>query len=297
MNLNFGHLQYFHAVAESGGLTVAATALGVQASTVSAQVHALEEELGVQLFTRRGRSLVLSDAGRRLHRHTKRLFAVADELIASMGGEAERGARQRVVIGVSEDVAKLEAARILAPLFRDDEPRLYPVVREASDEQLAAELVAGLLDVVVSSETPAMTGDRRIRSVVLDTCRVVLVGRPSVAGTLRPGFPDSLARARLVLPGSGSPLRTELEAWLRARELWPDILAEIADGAMLKALVRTLDALIPVPESIVPEVFSIYGLEAVGVLDGTSVRYVASVVAGQQRERTLELLRDAAGRT
>lgn len=296
MNLNFGHLQYFHAVAEAGGLTAAAAALGVQPSTVSAQVHALEEELGVQLFTRRGRGLALSDTGRRLHRHTKRLFAVADELMASIGGEPERAARQRVVIGVSEDVAKLEAARILEPLFREDEPRLYPVVREASDEQLAAELVAGLLDVVLSCDAPAMTGDRRIRSVVLDACPVALVGRPSVVGKVREGFPESLARARLILPGSGSPLRTALEAWLRERDLWPDVVGEVADGAMLKALVRTLDALIPVPESIVPEVFHLYGLEAAGVLEGTTVPYTASVVAGQQRERTLELLVAAARR-
>ena len=49
-HLNYGHLQYFWAVAREGHLTRAAESLHVSQSAVSAQIRRLEESLGRQLF-------------------------------------------------------------------------------------------------------------------------------------------------------------------------------------------------------------------------------------------------------
>lgn len=62
--LNLHHLRLFRAVASDGTLTGAARALNLSQSALSIQIKALEASLGQDLFERRGRGLVLTEAGR-----------------------------------------------------------------------------------------------------------------------------------------------------------------------------------------------------------------------------------------
>jgi LysR family transcriptional regulator, regulator for metE and metH len=59
-------LRLVQAVAESGGATAAAKQLHLSQSAVSHQLRSLEERLGIELFRRRGRSLHITAAGRKL---------------------------------------------------------------------------------------------------------------------------------------------------------------------------------------------------------------------------------------
>ncbi|MEZ5231742.1 MAG: LysR family transcriptional regulator [Acidimicrobiales bacterium] len=68
-DLNYHHLRYFWAVAKEGNLTRAARQLHVSQSSLSAQIKQLETQLGQPLFTRTGRSLTLTDAGRLAFAH------------------------------------------------------------------------------------------------------------------------------------------------------------------------------------------------------------------------------------
>ena len=65
-SMNWDHLQYFLAVAKDGRLVVAARSLGVNHTTVSRRIQALERELGVQLFTRNKIGFELTEAGLQL---------------------------------------------------------------------------------------------------------------------------------------------------------------------------------------------------------------------------------------
>lgn len=62
-SMNWDHLQYFLALAKDGRLIVAGRSLGVNHTTVSRRIQALEREMGVQLFNRNNVGFELTEAG------------------------------------------------------------------------------------------------------------------------------------------------------------------------------------------------------------------------------------------
>lgn len=86
-------LTVFAAVAERGGFTAAAKALGVSKATVSKAVTELERQLGVSLFNRTTRRLSLTSAGSRAFERVGRILTEADALAeeAAETGQSPRG--------------------------------------------------------------------------------------------------------------------------------------------------------------------------------------------------------------
>lgn len=84
MALDWDKLRIFHAAAEAGSFTHAASALNLSQSAISRQVAALEQEIGSPLFHRHARGLVLSEPGELLYQTTtdvlKRLESVRMQL-------------------------------------------------------------------------------------------------------------------------------------------------------------------------------------------------------------------------
>ena len=97
--LNLHHLRLFRAVARDGTLTGAARALNISQSAVSTQIKSLEAALGHDLFERRGRNLVLSEAGRIALDHADEVFraAYAHQVPWFVGWQERAGAFDRPV--------------------------------------------------------------------------------------------------------------------------------------------------------------------------------------------------------
>ena len=72
--LNYHHLHYFWMVAREGGLAPAAAKLRLSPPTLSAQINALEEALGEDLFAKQGRRLVLTETGQVAYRYAEEIF-------------------------------------------------------------------------------------------------------------------------------------------------------------------------------------------------------------------------------
>ena len=75
-------LRSFHAVAREGGFTAASRILNIGQPTISDQVKALEQQFGIELFHRRGRTITLTDTGLGLLEITQDIFGHEDEAIA-----------------------------------------------------------------------------------------------------------------------------------------------------------------------------------------------------------------------
>ncbi|WP_321490951.1 LysR substrate-binding domain-containing protein [uncultured Hyphomonas sp.] len=87
--MDWGKLRSFHAAAEAGSLTSAGDRLGISQSAVSRQIAALEETLGVSLFQRHARGLVLTDAGHTLFRSTMEMAQAAQSANTALRDQQE----------------------------------------------------------------------------------------------------------------------------------------------------------------------------------------------------------------
>ncbi len=73
--MDWDKLRIFHAVAEAGSFTHAGRALNLSQSAISRQISGLEESLGVKLFHRHARGLLLTEQGDLLHQTARSIFA------------------------------------------------------------------------------------------------------------------------------------------------------------------------------------------------------------------------------
>ncbi|MGH1464495.1 MAG: LysR family transcriptional regulator [Cognatishimia sp.] len=86
---DWNHIRAFLATAETGSLSAAARHLGLTQPTLSRQVAALEEELGIMLFERIGRTLELTQAGVEMLEHTRRMGEAADQVSLVATGQSQ----------------------------------------------------------------------------------------------------------------------------------------------------------------------------------------------------------------
>jgi DNA-binding transcriptional LysR family regulator len=88
--MDWDKLKVFHAAAEAGSFTHAGEQLGLSQSAVSRQVSALEQELGVSLFHRHARGLILTEQGELLHRTAHEVFMKLEAARAKLTDSRER---------------------------------------------------------------------------------------------------------------------------------------------------------------------------------------------------------------
>src|ERR1700750_1856127 len=118
--MDWDKLKTFHYAAETGSLTAAAEKLGVSQSSVSRQIAALESGMGVPLFQRHARGLLLTGPGMALREHTREMSAAA--MIAE---SALKDARDKVMGDLRITAPVAFGATWLAPRLADF-AELYP---------------------------------------------------------------------------------------------------------------------------------------------------------------------------
>ena len=104
VNFDWNQVRAFLATVEEGSLSAAARALGLTQPTLGRQVSALEEELGVTLFERSGRTLILTPTGQALAEHVRAMGEAATRLSLVASGQSQ-SVEGRVKVTASEGYA------------------------------------------------------------------------------------------------------------------------------------------------------------------------------------------------
>lgn len=164
-------LRYFVAVAEELHFRRAAERLYVAQPAVSEQVRKLEAELGVQLFERTNRSVVITDAGAALLEEGRLVLEQAETAQRAARGAGDRiGARLR--IGHLPDALPPEVPRALAHL-RGNAATVRVSTESAPAARLADAVRAGRLDAAVV-DLPVATHGLRVTPLAMQHLMVAL---------------------------------------------------------------------------------------------------------------------------
>jgi LysR family transcriptional activator of nhaA len=260
-------------VAKEGGVTRASERLHLTPQTISAQLSQLEEQLGATLFTRVGRNLELTDVGRLV-------MSYADEIF-SLGGELEEvlhqlpaGRPQLFRVGVVDVLPKSIAHRILAPALQMTDT-LHMVCREASLDNLLAELTVHRLDLVLADRPIPPTVSTRGFSHTLGECAIAFFATPALSRQLEGEFPRCLDGAPLLLPSTGNQLRAGIDQWLERQHIHPRLVAEFDDSALMKAFGQEGGGIFIAPTAIASEVERQHEVEMIGRVDEVKAHFYA----------------------
>lgn len=178
MNLN--HLQAFLSLGETLNFTRAAKTLGITQPSISRQIKALEEQLGIPLFHRDHHRVALTPEGNDLRASLQPLLEEVQNRIRASRDRSE-AVDGPLAFGCLPEVGQHFFMKLLVA-FRDQHPRIDLRIRFAMDDDIAQRLKSGLLDFGVV-RAPLL--GESLRSYKLMEERAVLVTRASNPGTLK----------------------------------------------------------------------------------------------------------------
>lgn len=258
-SLNLHHLRLFRAVAAEGTVTGAARQLNLSPSALSTQLRTLEDSLGHPLFERRGRGLILTEAGRIALDHAVAIFRLAEDLSATLRNAG--GGQRALRVGALATLSRNFQIGFLRPLL--GRPDVEIVLRSGSQGELLRGLDSLALDVVLTNLAPPRDAASPYLIHRLDEQVVSLIGTPA---RLRPTQGDDsgsgvplatlLTRNPLILPTPETALRATFDALVAQLGISVRIAAEVDDMAMIRLMVREDAGLAVIPPIVVRDELS-----------------------------------------
>ncbi|QMV00889.1 LysR family transcriptional regulator [Devosia sp. D6-9] len=189
--MDWNLIRAFLATAETGSLSAAARELKLTQPTLSRQVSALEASLGILLFDRVGRSLVLTPSGKDLLVHVRRMGEAAEELALVASGQAQ-SVEGLVKISASDIVA----AYVLPLLLRQLHERAPGIRVEVVASNGLSDILRREADIAIRHVRPAQPDlvARRCR----DSAAHLYAARSYLVARGRPERVEDLATADFV---------------------------------------------------------------------------------------------------
>src|SRR5262245_11599276 len=216
--MELSDLHIFRSVVQAGGITRAAEKLHRVQSNVTTRVRQLEQELGVELFTRDGKRLHLSPAGKVLLDYADRLLDLAGEARDAVHDAKPRGLFR---LGAMESTASMRLPGAL-----HDYLRLYPDVKlelhTDNTPHLAASVLNGELDAAVVAEPVA---DAPFEKVPLFEEEIVIIASAGHKPIKSPRDTDPLA---VLAFEPGCAYRHRLEEWFKRNDEMPERIIEMS---------------------------------------------------------------------
>jgi LysR family transcriptional activator of nhaA len=290
--LNYQHLLYFHTVVRTGSIARASAELALSPPTISAQLRALEERLGEQLLSKKGRRLHPTDVGRVVYEYADEIFRTGRELMETL--ERHPSERPlRLTAGIDDVLPKEIGYAILEPaLGIGRSVRL--VCREGSLERLVAQLAVHEVDVVISDAPITPSVAVHAFNHPLGSCNVVWMSGPTLGKKLRRGFPASLDDAPVLLPTNDTAMRRSLDAWLEKQNTHPVMAGEFEDYALLREFARAGHGFAPVPTVLEERFQREFGLVSIGVAQGVKAEFYAISIERRIKHPAVAAITDVA---
>lgn len=215
--MDHGHLRAFEAFARHLSFTAAARELHLSQPALFVQVQKLARDVGVALYTKRGRALALTPAGARVLLHARTAHEADAALLAEVRGETPT---TPLVIATGEGAW----LHLVGPRLGRHAGRARILVRDRDATIAAVRSGEAHLGVTVADDDLA---DLSTEPLVRSAPHVLLPRTHRLARRVSLRIED-LRDVPLVLPPSGGPFRATLDAAFRAHAFEPAIALEAA---------------------------------------------------------------------
>jgi LysR family transcriptional activator of nhaA len=275
--LNYHHLYYFKVIATEGSISRAADKLRLGQPTLSAQLKLFEDTIGVKLFDRQHKKLILNDTGRVALAYANEIFRTGSEMIEVLNDRLVP-TRTHVQIGALDSVPKALILKVVRRLLSLG-PCTVSILEGRADE-LIREVTLHKIDLFVSDHPPIRSEGERLFSKKILRSPVVVCGGDKYK-SLKKQFPKSLDGVPMIVPTRHSKLRSDLEHYFEAANMRLDVAMETQDTSLQKLFGFEEMGLLPLPKVGIESSRDSVGLIELGVLPGVSVEYF--LVAASRR--------------
>ena len=238
-SMNLHHLRYFLTIAEEGSISAASKKLLVGQPALSAQLKHFEEWIGVQLFKRIGKGLVITQSGEFVFKYAKAIRALEEELMANLGHAGEIS-KKEFVIGAQESVPKSILAHAISVISGIKKVKLSIV--EGTGDELFHLLVSHKIDFFIGNFRP-MQETKEMLYLSLSKETVSVWGSKKFKH-LKKNFPASLENKTFILPGFQNQLRHDFERYMLQSGIGFEVSIEAQDTSLQKELAIRGDGLI-----------------------------------------------------
>ena len=225
-------LEIFRTLASELNFTRTAERVNTVQSNVTAQIKALEEELGTRLFDRLAKSVMLTDAGRQFLPYAERALCTMDEGLRVVRAGSEPGGVLR--IGAPESILTYRLPEILKR-FQKKYPRVEVQFRPYVDKSMTAELEKGWLDLAIRMLDVGEIDHAHLRSVRLAAVRILMLGEPGHPLAKKKAVrPADLTGQSLLLTEVGCSYRLKFDQMLAAANVKPASSTEFSSVEAIK---------------------------------------------------------------
>ena len=241
--LNYQHLHYFQVVAQEGSIAKASEKLNLGQPAISIQIKQLEDQLERQLFERRNRRLVLTQAGQVTLEYANQIFSLGDELKEVL----QAGSFLRKVhleLGVLDSIPKTVIQHLTDAALAWGPCSI--TVLEGTGDYLFRELLAHRVDLVVADYQPDVGDLRRFSMQSLGKHPLSVFGTKEFR-KLKKGFPQSLQAQPFLLPTFHSKRRHDLDHYFRSNQINIEIIMETQDTSVQKLMALRGMGLVALP--------------------------------------------------
>jgi LysR family transcriptional activator of nhaA len=264
-SFNYKHLHYFWMVAHEGSIAKASEKLHITPQTISGQLSILENSIGSDLFAREGRGLRLTETGRLVLKYADEIFDLGRELGHMLRGNAQVGPSEFIVSAASA-LPKTIVQKIIEPGLQIDQD-ISLTSREGPVENILADLAIHKVDMVLS-DTP-LTGALSIKAYNhrLGASSLTFFASKELTQKFKPGFPQSLNQAPMLLPTTQYAIRQSVDYWLSEHQIYPNVRGQFDDSALMKSFGQAGLGIFFMPTIIAEEVCRNFDVEIVGKIE------------------------------
>lgn len=267
--LNYHHLIYFREIANEGSISKASKKLLIGQPALSAQLKQLEDQLGIELFERKNRKLVLTDAGKVALKYANEIGKLGQELLQVISDKSY-SAKTPLRLGALDSVPK-QIVWEVAQRARKVEDCFISIV-EGNQEELTRELLSRNIDCFISNHSGDISKDKSITSKSFVKANISIYGTKKFAH-LKENFPKSLFGQKMILPTHHSKLRHDLDYFFESKKIKIVEELETQDTALLKIYAQKGQGLAALPDIAATDLMEDPDMIKIGTLPNVKEEY------------------------